>query len=114
MVGTWTITEVVTIVIENGGTPDTNTDTGETETIFKKDGTGTASSSGSGTNPFPAGFTWSISDEVLIVSDPFNTNSTHYTVIEHSDEQMILNATYTITDGPDTWDYDVTITMNMN
>ncbi|PCJ77850.1 MAG: hypothetical protein COA57_16480 [Flavobacteriales bacterium] len=112
LAGSWTITEVVTTTTINNGSPITNTDNSETVTTFEKDGSGTASSSGSGTNPFPKDFTWSNTDETLTIVDIDNPITTIYKVIENSKKEMILNATSSETISGDNYTYDITITMN--
>ena len=112
LTGSWTITQVVTVTTVNNGSPTTSTDNSETVTTFDKDGTGTASSSGSGTNPFPSDFTWSNTDEKLTVIDTKNTITTVYDVVEHSKKEMILKTLTSETISGDTFNYDITITMN--
>jgi len=103
--GTWTITEVVTII--NGSSSTDNT---ETTTTFNKDGTGSASSSGSGTNPFPSEFTWSNTAEKLTIIDTKNPETFIFDILDHSKKEMKLNRKYTDAASGDTIDH--TITMN--
>ncbi|MCH8317911.1 MAG: hypothetical protein IIA88_05350 [Bacteroidetes bacterium] len=112
LTGSWTITEVVTVTTVNNGSPTTDTDNSETVTTFEKDGSGTASSSGSGTNPFPNEFTWSNTDETLTIVDTKNSITTIYDILEHSKKEMVLNTTSSETISGDTYNYDITITMN--
>jgi len=52
LVGTWSITEIVTITTDNNGKTNQDTDNPGVTTTFNKGGMGTASSSGSGTKSF--------------------------------------------------------------
>jgi len=112
LAGSWTITQVVTVTTINNGSPSTVTDNSATVTTFGKDGSGTASSSGSGTNPFPDAFTWSNSDATLTIIDTQNPATTIYNVLDNSKKEMILNTTSSEVISGDTYNYDITITMN--
>ena len=112
LVGTWNITEVVTITTDNQGNTNQDTDNPGVTTTFNKGGTGTASSSGSGTNPFPSDFTWSNTDVKLTIIDTQNSQTLIFDILEYSKKEMKLNRNYTDVVSGDT--IDQTITMNKN
>ena len=112
LAGDWTITEVVAETIINGGTPDVDTNNSETTTTFAEDGTGTASSSGSVTNPFPKNFTWSNTETILNIIDTDNSITTVYNVLEHYKNKIVLHTTWSETVAGDDFVFIITITMN--
>ena len=69
LTGTWLVDLVVTVTKVNGVSTETDSSTTENTLEFKKDNSGTASTSGQGSLNIPASFTWSNTDVVLTIVD---------------------------------------------
>lgn len=110
LTGAWQFDLVVTVTKVNGVISETDSLISENTIEFKKDNSGTFSSSGSGSINIPAKFTWSNTDVKLTIVDEDAPNTVYDFDVVDCDCKKSFEMSGTDTDeiSGDTYTYDRT------